>query len=72
MPLVSVLMVSHRDTPYLRPAVQSILTQTLRDLELVFVDNGSGMTPVDLGEMGRDPRLRWLPQGEKYRHRPRT
>jgi hypothetical protein len=64
MPLVSVLMVSHRDTPYLRPAVQSILTQTLRDLELVFVDNGSGMTPVDLGEMGRDPRLRWLPQGE--------
>ncbi len=60
MPAVSVLMVCHRDTPFLRPAIASVLGQTLRDLELVLVDNGAGLTPEDLRELGRDPRLRWV------------
>ncbi len=61
MPAVSVLMVTHRVTPYLRPAVASVLAQTLADLELVLVDNGAGLTPDDLGEAGRDPRVRLVP-----------
>lgn len=60
MPVVSALMVFHRDTPYLRPAIASLLGQTLRDLELVLVDNGTGLAPAALGELGRDPRLRWV------------
>src|SRR5437867_1538404 len=28
MPVVSVLMVTHRDTPFLRPAIASVLSQT--------------------------------------------
>lgn len=60
MPLVSVIMVSHRDTPFVRAAVASVFAQTLRDWELIFVDNGSGMTPESLGESGRDDRLRWI------------
>lgn len=60
MPLVSVLMVFHRDTPFLRPAIASVLGQTLRDLELVLVDNGTGLTSEGLGVLGQDPRLTWV------------
>lgn len=60
MPLVSVVMVCHRNTPYVRPAVDSIFNQTLSDWEFVFVSNGSGLAPSDIGAMGSDPRLRWV------------
>jgi hypothetical protein len=60
MPAVSVLMVTNRDSPFLRPAIASVLAQTFRDLELVLVDNGAGLTAAALGESGRDPRLRWV------------
>lgn len=66
MPAVSVIMLFHRDQPYLRPAIASILGQTWRDLELVLVDNGTGLAPEALGALGDDPRLRWvrLPRNE--------
>lgn len=60
MPAVSAILVFHRDTPFLRPAVESLLGQTWRDLELVLVDNGTGLTAEALGGSGRDPRLRWV------------
>ncbi len=60
MPEVSVVTVFHRDTPFLRPAIASVLGQTLRDLEYVLVDNGTGLRADDLGELGRDPRLRFV------------
>lgn len=53
-------MVFHRDSPFLRPALASALTQTWRDLEVVLVDNGTGLSADALGESGRDPRLRWV------------
>lgn len=66
MPEVSVVTVFHRDTPFLRPAIASVLGQTLRDLEYVLVDNGTGLRADDLGELGRDLRLRFvrLPRNE--------
>jgi hypothetical protein len=60
MPVVSVLMVFHRDTPFLRPAIASVLEQTFPDLELVLVDNGTGLPVSELGELGKDPRIRWV------------
>lgn len=60
MPEVSVVIVLHRDTPFLRPAIASVLGQTLRDIELVLVDNGTGLRAEELGELGRDPRLRFV------------
>ena len=60
MPAVSVLIVFHRDTPFLRPAIASVLRQTFGELELVLVDNGTGLTADALGESGRDPRLRFV------------
>lgn len=60
MPQVTVCMAFHRVTPYLRPAVRSILDQTLDDLELILVDNGTGAGLAALGDEGRDPRLRLI------------
>jgi glycosyltransferase involved in cell wall biosynthesis len=60
MPVVSVLMACHRDTPFLRPAIASVLAQTMPDLELVLVDNGAGLDLASLGEAGRDPRVRLI------------
>lgn len=60
MPAVSVVMTFHRDTSFLRPAIASVLGQTFRDLELLLVDNGTGVSADDLGVAGRDPRLRWV------------
>lgn len=59
-------MVFHRDQPFLRPAIASVLNQTLRDLELVLVDNGTGLAADALGDLGRDARIRWvrLPRNE--------
>lgn len=59
-------MVFHRDTPFLRPAIESVRRQTFRDWELVLVDNGTGLPADALGEAGRDPRLTWvrLPRNE--------
>lgn len=61
MPVVSVIVVFHRVTPFLRPAVRSLLGQTLTDLELLLVDNGTGTGLAALEEDGQDPRIRVVP-----------
>jgi GT2 family glycosyltransferase len=60
MPVVSVVMYFHRVTPFLQPAVRSVLGQTFTDCELVLVDNGVGISAAALGESGRDPRVRLI------------
>jgi glycosyltransferase involved in cell wall biosynthesis len=60
MPAVSVVMVFHQDTPYFRPAIASVLSQSWKDLELVLVDNGTGLTADQLGGPGLDPRIKWV------------
>lgn len=60
MPLVTVLMVFHRDSDFLRPAIASVLAQDFADFELLLVDNGTSLSAAQLGEPGRDPRLRFV------------
>lgn len=60
MPIASFVTVFHRVTPFLLPAVQSILGQTLTDLELILVDNGTGVGTQPLGPAGQDPRIRMV------------
>lgn len=48
-------MLFHRIQPFLLPAVRSVLAQRDADLELVLVDNGTG---VESSYFGTDPRLR--------------
>lgn len=56
-PLVSVLMPAHNAAAFVEASVRSVLNQTLADLELVVVDDGStDATPKLLAAIA-DPRL---------------
>ena len=56
-PLVSVLVSANDAERFLRPALESVLRQTVSDLELIVVDDGStDSTPQILAEID-DPRL---------------
>ena len=60
-PLVSVLMPTMNAGLYVSEAVESILSQTLSDFELLVVDGGSTDGTLDVLSRYRDERLRVLP-----------
>lgn len=63
MPLVSVVIPTYDRSAQLAEAVASVLAQTMGDLELVVVDDGSRDDPaVALSAAVADPRLRMLRQ----------
>ena len=59
-PLVSVLMTMYNADTHLRAAVESILNQTMRDFELIIVDDGSTDESVALMKNWDDPRIRLI------------
>lgn len=60
---VTVLLPVYDAGEYLLPAVESILTQTFRDFELLLIDDGSRDGAVErLAETVHDPRLRVVRQ----------
>lgn len=63
-PIVSVLMCVRNAARYVGEAVDSILTQTLRELELIVVDDGSTDSTLQLLQQRakRDDRLRVIAQ----------
>ena len=56
-PVVSVLMSVHDGAPWVREAVQSLLAQTLSDLEVVVIDDGSADATPEILAAVHDPRL---------------
>ncbi|HEX3872808.1 MAG TPA: glycosyltransferase family 2 protein [Solirubrobacteraceae bacterium] len=65
-PRVSVLIGAFNNAGTLRRAAESILRQTVGDLELVIIDDGSTdrTAAVAAGIEAGDPRVRLLPMGE--------
>jgi len=61
MPRVSVVMASYNHAPFIREAMESVLRQTIADLELIVVDDASrdGSNAVIAGV--DDPRVRHIP-----------
>lgn len=59
-PEVSVLMPVHNGEAYVEPAVRSIMTQTLQDIEIIVVDDAStdGTAKILARLMAEDPRIR--------------
>jgi glycosyltransferase involved in cell wall biosynthesis len=53
---------------YLAEALESILAQTLRDIEVIVVDNGStdATREIALGFADRDPRVRYFLNGSNF------
>src|SRR5205807_1075626 len=64
MPVVSVIMPAYNAERYLGRAVESVLRQSFRDLELLIVDDGSSDRTVEIarGFAARDSRVRVLQQ----------
>jgi glycosyltransferase involved in cell wall biosynthesis len=64
MPTVSIIMPAYNVAPYVAAAIESVLTQTYRDLELIVVDDGSADATVTIadGYARRDARIRVLRQ----------
>ncbi|WP_428311597.1 glycosyltransferase family 2 protein [Hydrocarboniphaga sp.] len=62
MPKISVLMPVYNGIPYIQEAIDSVLTQEYRDLELVVSDNGSTDKTADYVRSLNDPRIRFFQQ----------
>ncbi len=67
-PQVSVVIPSYNHAGYLREAVDSVLAQTLPDLELIVVDDGSTDDSLRVLAGVADPRMRVVPQGNQGAH----
>ena len=59
-PLVSVVLATYNHERFIAKAVESILGQTLRELELIVVDDGSTDGTGDAVRRFADPRLTYL------------
>lgn len=66
--LVSVIIPSYNHKSYIGKAVESVLSQTHRDLELIVVDDGSSDGSVELLRAFTDSRLRLLTQANAGAH----
>ena len=66
MPRVTAVITTFNRAEFLRPAVQSVLGQTFRDLELLVLDNSSTDSTQAVVQQFDDPRMRYI------RHAPLT
>lgn len=60
-PAISVILPVYNGENYLRFAIESVLAQTLRDFELIVVDDGSTDSTPDIARVP-DPRVRYIRQ----------
>jgi glycosyltransferase involved in cell wall biosynthesis len=67
-PVVSIILPTYNGLPYLREAVESVRAQTIRDWELIVIDDGSTDDSVCWLESLAEPRLRLL-TSEHIAHR---
>ena len=68
MPQISIVIPSFNHAAYIGRAVESVLAQTLTDLELVVIDDGSHDQSLRVLEAFRDPRLRVIAQENQGAH----
>jgi glycosyltransferase involved in cell wall biosynthesis len=64
MTLVTVAIPTYRRDRYLKDALESVLAQTVTDLEIVVSDNASSESTRALVDSYRDPRIVYSPLGE--------
>lgn len=62
MPTVSVIIPVYNRETFIAEAIQSVLSQTFTDLELIIIDDGSTDNTAQIVQAVDDPRLRYIPQ----------
>lgn len=60
-PLVSIIMLTYNRADYITLAIQSVLTQTYQNWELVILDDGSTDDTADVVAGYRDARIKYYP-----------
>jgi len=58
MPRVSILMSAYNDANYIEQAVESVLTQTYQDFELILIDDHSHDNTFEIMQTFTDPKIR--------------
>jgi Glycosyl transferase family 2 len=71
-PWVSVVLPSYNHAPFVAAAVESVLNQTITDIELIVVDDGSTDGTPEIVANIQDPRLRLVRLGENRLRHPRN
>jgi glycosyltransferase involved in cell wall biosynthesis len=71
-PLVSVIIASYNHAHYVEQALQSVLRQHVKDIEVIVVDDGSNDETPNIVEHIRDSRLKLFRQKENRREHPRN
>lgn len=62
---ISVVMTTYNGMPFLKPAVESILTQSFEDFEFLIVNDGSTDESKDYLDSLSDPRIRVIHQTQQ-------
>ncbi len=70
MPRVSVLMTVYNAAPWLREAIDSIVSQTYSDWELIAIENGSSDASPEILASYNDRRIRVIPASENMGRTP--
>ena len=65
MPVISVLLPVYNGKPYLRESIESVLSQTYEDFELIIVDDGSTDSSGDVVASFSDSRIRYFYQANR-------
>ncbi|MDH4201331.1 MAG: glycosyltransferase [Phycisphaerae bacterium] len=59
---VSVYMVAYNTEAFVSDAIESVLSQTFKNFELIFVDDGSTDRTAEIAKSYNDPRIRFISQ----------
>ncbi len=65
MPLVSIITPLHNKGAYIEETIRSVISQTLRDWEMIIVENGSTDDGPQIARGFCDPRIRLVVSGVK-------
>lgn len=66
IPAISVVMSAYNAAPFLKECIDSILTQTFEDFELIVVDDGSTDHSVEIIQSYTDTRIRLIKSEHNY------